>query len=300
MLACAPGSSAQASSTCPLPRGLRGVVGAEWTRPGELLMNRRLVLCASALAAAAIAFAYLPGSQDGEAAQSAALASSGPATPVDPLLPIRAVLEEGRQKAHPPRADVAQAAVQTEATTPDAAPPMLPRLGSLESAVQDVHRANPQLGTFYSLRTKAIRTSREQRHFRELLADPAMLAAAREDLLSAQRGGQEPMSQRSELERVLHIRYMASAANLEGNPNRQDAMAAMADVVMAELPSGLERDARGSLLGDKMELYQYLLLNDRARADDLMMRAKGSQLEPVLRSAMALIEPIDSATLPKK
>lgn len=263
-------------------------------------MNRRLAFYVLAIAVAALAFVSLLESQDGEAAQPVALVSPGPATPVDTLLPLRTVLEEGRQKAHPPRAAATQTAGEVTVTTPDVPLPTVPGPGSMESAVKDVQRANPQLGEFYSLRTKAIRTSREQRHYHELLADPAMLAAAREDLLSAQRGGQESMTQRAELKRILNIRYMASAANLEDNPNRQNAMAAMADVVMAELPPGLARDARGSLLGDKMELYQYLLLNDRARADDLMMRAKGSRLEPVLRSATALIEPIDSATVSKK
>lgn len=258
-------------------------------------MNRRLVFGAAILAAAAAAVLVSRVASPVDQASQPAIAPQPhpdePAPASGPLLPLRTVLDEGRQKAQHPRAAVAQ---------PSTPAPAAPSLGSVESAVHDVENANPQLGSFYALRTKALRTSGEQKQYRDQLSNRAMLAAARDGLLTAQRGGKEPMSQQGEIERILHIRYLSSVANMQAGDTRQDALNAMADVVLAELPAGLTSDARGSLLGDKVELYQYLLLNDRARADELMKRANGTPLVPVLLAAKGMIEPTDSAALPKK
>jgi hypothetical protein len=199
--------------------------------------------------------------------------SVAPARPGSPLLPLPAVFEEARHRAENPR--------DTWSAGSDE--------GSLDGALQRMQELNPRLGKFHTLRSKALRTSEEQQQYLDMLADPAMLAEAKNNLLAALQGAEMP--QEEELERVMQIRYMSSALTWEGNPQRDQVIASMTELVLAELPAGLVPEVRGSLLGDKVELYQYLLLNNPALADELMARVQGTKLEPVLLAAKRMIEP---------
>jgi hypothetical protein len=199
--------------------------------------------------------------------------SMRPAPAGRPLLALPVVLDEARHRADNPR--------DTWSAGRDE--------GSLDGALQRAQENNAALGRFHTLRGKALRTSEEQQRYLDMLSDPAMLAAARGNLLAALHGGET--TQEAELERVMQIRYLSSALTWEGNPQREQVLTAMIELVLAELPAGLPPEIRGSLLGDKMELFQYLVMNNPALADELMARVSGTRLEPVLLAARRMIEP---------
>jgi hypothetical protein len=258
-------------------------------------MNKRYAVAVLALAAIAIIVVSsrslrtetgdpspADGQDPGTEASSAQASPGEGATPVAPggtgkqLLPLPAVFEEARHKAENPR----------EAFSAGS------EAGSLDGALQRMQEINPRLGRFHTLRSKALRSSEEQQQYLDMLADPTMLAAVRDNLLEALKATE--FSQEEELERVMDIRYMSSAVTWEGNPQRDQVVASMTELVLAELPTGLPPEIRGSLLGDKMELYQYLVLNNPTLADELMARVKGSKLEPVLLAARRMIDPVNS------
>jgi hypothetical protein len=258
-------------------------------------MKKRYAIAVLALAVIAITVVSLQSSRTGtgdetsadgqnhrpEAATSQTSAgadsmSVAPAQSGRPLLQLPEVFEEARHRAENPR--------DTWSPGSDE--------GSLDGALQRMHENNPTLGKFHTLRSKALRTSEEQQQYLDMMADPAMLTAARNNLLAALQGTE--ITQEAELERVMQIRYLSSAMTWEGNPQRDQVVASMTELVLAELPVGLPPDVRGSLLGDKMELYQYLVLNNPALADELLARVKGTKLEPVLLAARKMIEPANS------
>lgn len=257
-------------------------------------MKKRFAIAALALAAIAIIVVSLrssrtepgdpspaegqdPGAQASTTQPSPGEGSTAASGGTDKqLLPLPAVFEEARHKAENPREAVSTGS----------------EAGSLDGALQRMQEANPRLGRFHTLRGKALRTSEEQQQYLDMLADPTMLAAARDNLLGALKATE--ISQEEELERVMQIRYMSSAVTWEGNPQRDQVIASMTELVLAELPTGLPPEIRGSLLGDKMELYQYLVMNNPALADDLLARVKGTKLEPVLLAARRMIDPANS------
>lgn len=261
-------------------------------------MKKRYLIAVLALAAVAIVVVSQRSSRT-EATEATAADGQNPSTEVSgstspgadstqvassqsgrPLLPLPTVFEEARHRADNPRDTWSAGSAD----------------GSLDGALQRMQENNPKLGKFHTLRSKALRTSDEQQQFLDMMADPAMLAAARGNLLDALQGAAS--TQEEELERVMQIRFLSSSASWEGNPQRDQAIASMTELVLAELPAGLPSDIRGSLLGDKVELYQYLVLNNPALADELMARVRGTKLEPVLLAARKMIEPANSDVPP--
>lgn len=258
-------------------------------------MKKRYLIAALALVAIPIIFFYFDASRSGDGggesangrasalksttdqASATASTSSETASQPRPLLPLPRLFEEARQQTENKR----------EPWSADSDE------GSLDGSIQRMLERNPELAKFYELRRKALRSSAEQQQYLDMMASPEILAGAKDNLLAALHGTE--ITQEGEMERVMHVRYLSSALTWEDNPQRDQVIASINEVLLAELPSGLPSDLRGSVLGDKVELYQYLLLTNPDIADEIMARAKNTKLENVLLAARRMIQPADEA-----
>ena len=157
-----------------------------------------------------------------------------------------------------------------------------PEVG-LDDTMAEVLDSDPKLRKFYDLRQKALRTSVEQQAYFEIVSDEKLIAEAREDLLAGAKSAE--VDQGEELKRLQRIQYLNSALAWEDNPQRAAALEAVMAVVLAEIPEGAVQAVKGSTLGDKFDLFQILMMSDRAQAEALLAKARGTALEQILRLA---------------
>lgn len=233
-------------------------------------------LCASA--GLVTAYLLLAGSPaEPTLAAAPPVASAPPPSPLSPpaggsaaagkqLLTMQQLFAEGRSKI----GDGQQAETAAEATP-------------LDAALETVLAADPVLRRFFELRKKALRTKPEQRDYQDMLADEELIREAQDELLSAYADGE--VDQSEELRRLQRIQYLNAALAWKDNPARQAALASVLDVLLADVPLTMGKAAKGSVLGDKFDLYQHLLLSDPDRAEALLVQVRGTRAERALRLA---------------
>lgn len=232
-----------------------------------------LVACAS------LGFVFWPapaGDPEGAGARRGALARG--ASPGKQLLTIPELYRAGWAKARPGDAPGA------------AADP------GLDGRIAELLASDPQLQKFYNLRRKALRTSTEQQDYLGMIADARLIAEARQDLLSAASGLE--LDQENELRRLQRIQYLNSALAWADNPRRAEVVRTVTDVLLAEVPRAAPSSAKGSMLGDKLDLFQILMMSDRAEAEALLTRARGTPLEKVFELAWSTGAPPREAAVP--
>jgi hypothetical protein len=154
---------------------------------------------------------------------------------------------------------------------------------SVEEAVGQALDADPQLRKFYNLRRKALRTSAEQQEYLAMISDPKQIDEARDDLLAAVH--QPDVEQVEEVRRLQHIQYLNSALAWPDNPARARALGAVSDVISQDVPRDTARPVVGSVLGDKFDLFQLLVMTDREHARALLAQAQGTTRATVLQLA---------------
>jgi hypothetical protein len=180
------------------------------------------------------------------------------------LLPVDKLMSEARAKAGPTSGP--------EATT-----------WSVEEAVGQALDADPQLRAFYNLRRKALRTAAEQQEYLAMISDAKRIDEARDDLLAAVQ--QRDVEQVEEVRRLQHIQYLNSALAWSENPARTRALGAVTDVINQDVPHGTAKPVVGSVLGDKFDLFQLLVVTDREHARALLDQAQGTTRATVLQLA---------------
>jgi hypothetical protein len=166
---------------------------------------------------------------------------------------------------------------------------------TLVKLVESVLNSDRELAEFYKLREKALRTKAEKQRYKEILADPIRIQAAKEELLEATETD-EDMSQEDEIRRLLQLRYLKSALDWADNPRHGDALDSIKDVLFAELPATMPESRRGSVLGDKIDLYQHLLIGHPKQAQMLKQEAMGTKHEAIFALAEKILNsPVEAA-----
>ncbi len=234
------------------------------------------LVASAALVAATLLLAGSPAEQQAPSAPPVASASppSPPSAPAaaaaadqrKELLTMQQLFAEGRAKI----GDGQESAAGAEASP-------------LDGALEVVLAGDPVLRRFFELRKKALRTKAEQRDYQEMLADEELIREAQDELLSAYSDGD--VDQSEELRRLQRIQYLNAALAWKENPARQAALTSVLDVLLADVPVSMGKAVKGSVFGDKFDLYQHLLLSDPDRAKALLAQVRGTRAERVLRLA---------------
>jgi hypothetical protein len=186
--------------------------------------------------------------------------------PTRPVFTMAQLYEEGRVKA---------------GAKPDQAKATSNR--SIDDTVADVLDTDPVLSKFHELRRKALRTSIEQQEYLAMISNKQLIANARADLLASI--SRTELDQHEEVLRLQRIQFLNSALAWEDNPERAEAVEAVSAVVMMDVPSTLSNEAKGSVLGDKFDLFQLLMLSDPTQAEALLANARGTSMEKIVQLA---------------
>ena len=152
-----------------------------------------------------------------------------------------------------------------------------------EDALRSALSTDKELALFKLLSDKALRTSEEERQYLKLISDPARILVAKRDLLSV------APSQESEMKRIIQVKFLANSYFWKDNPEGVLTHQTISDVLLYEFPADTTTEVLKSLYGDKIELYQYLLMGDPPEAAEILTRATGTPLEKVFRLAAGLI-----------
>lgn len=214
------------------------------------------------------------------ATASSALAPAAK-SPARPPLTMEQLFAEGRAKISEPES---KAGDETAAPpSPSGTPEAPPEPTALDRELEATLAADPVLRRFYNLRKKALRSKIEQAEYQALLADESLLQEAKAEL--AEGYSAEALDQSEELRRLQRIQYLNAALAWTDNPARGVALSSIESLLLAEIPAGLPKAVRGSLMGDKFDLYQHLMLADPERAKALLALASGTGSEKVLELA---------------
>jgi hypothetical protein len=240
--------------------------------------NKLVVLAILTIGLGALLFVVLRGSPE-EVHKPPAVAVAPIKPPGRNPLTLSQLFKEGRAKA----GEAVEPEPDTGASTP-----------GIEESVGELLDSDPQLRKFYNLRRKAVRTSAEQQDYLAMISDAKIIDDARKDLLAA--ASSKEVDQVEELKRLERIKFLNSALAWEDNPERTRALGAVTEVVMQQVPGGAPKDVIGSVMGDKFDLFQLLMLSDPDQAKALLAKAQGTSAEKILQLAWTT----GSADAPKK
>jgi hypothetical protein len=211
------------------------------------------------------------GSKHGpQAPQTATISTERTPTAQRRLFTMNQLFAEGQSKAGIGHAGKHDAAKDTPAMSSP----------GLDDVVAEMLDSDPQLRKFYNLRRKAVRTSAEQQDYLAMISDAKLIADARKDLLEAVSA--TDIDQAEELRRLQRIQFLNSALAWEDNPERAKALEAVTTVILADLPSGASKSVTGSVLGDKFDLFQLLMLSEPEQAKTLLAKVQGTPAERIL------------------
>lgn len=156
---------------------------------------------------------------------------------------------------------------------------------TIQGIADMVLHSDPDLAAFRQLRRKALRTKDEQRRYHEMLQDRTRIAQAKLDLLEP-----DPTpSEEEELNRIYQVNYLASALAWEQNPERAYIVDSIREILFSPITSEPTPEQRKSLLGDRMELFQYLTVTDPKEASAIRDEVKGTPLEQVFFHAEGML-----------
>lgn len=219
-------------------------------------------------------------------------AAAEPAALRDPLaggerathapLTMAQLFAEGRAKISDPSA---KPSADDAAAPPSPARPTQQEQGPspLDRELEATLSADPVLRRFHNLRKKALRSKAEQAEYQALLADEALIDEAKTELSESYAASS--LDQSDELRRLQRVQFLNAALAWAENPARAAALASIESLLLADIPTTVPKEVRGSLLGDKFDLYQHLLLADPARAKALLALASGTSSEKILELA---------------
>jgi hypothetical protein len=174
-----------------------------------------------------------------------------------------------------------QAKADTRADSPG--PSQVRSGGRINDSIAEVLETDDDLQAFHKLRQKALRSATEQQEYLAMISDKELIMHARRDLLTAMASAK--LDQHDELKRLLRIQFLNSALAWRENPERARAVEAASAVIMADLPGDAANDLKGSMLGDKFDLFQLLLDTDLEHAKSLLAEVRGTPSEKILQFA---------------
>jgi hypothetical protein len=116
--------------------------------------------------------------------------------------------------------------------------------------------------------------------YRAFLSDPAMLEKVKDDLLFPEEVRETLVGN---TKRLIEIDYLHDALAWSENPNREEIVDTIADVILADnFRDELGMDMRISLAGNKRELYALLHEFARDRTASLVDEARGSRVQSLV------------------
>ena len=145
---------------------------------------------------------------------------------------------------------------------------------------QKLFKKEPKLAQFDFFREHVLPDSNMRNDYHELLADKAMLAQVRQDLLYSM---ESKDSMESNVKRLMEVDYLREAMNWKDHPDRKDVLSEVESIILedsfnAQMPMSVKR----SITASKLELYELLSNQDPARALALVDQARGTRLEKML------------------
>jgi hypothetical protein len=159
--------------------------------------------------------------------------------------------------------------------------------GEPETAISRARDAviagHPDIAEYRRLRGKALPTTEQRERLRAMLADPALIDAAKGDLCAT-----EPsLTDEGQYKRMSRADFLDAALEWHDNPARASVLEAVEEAIFAPNIGGARPiELQRSLAGDKMELFMSLLDRDPARAEEIAARARGTNLERLLSYVM--------------
>jgi hypothetical protein len=146
---------------------------------------------------------------------------------------------------------------------------------------QQLFKKEPKLGEFDSFREHVLPDSATREAYRKLLADEAMLAQVKDDLLHPK---DLKDTTATNVKRLMQIDYLRESLAWKDNPKREKVMDAVAGIISEDsFAPGMPADVKRSLAASKMELFEIFSGHDAARTAALVEQAKGTRQEKLVQ-----------------
>ena len=160
--------------------------------------------------------------------------------------------------------------------------------GEFTQLIERALDASDGLKKFHGLTAKALRTSAENKEYYAILSDVGQIQNAVEELLNSE------VSQENEIRRVVAVQYLVSAVAWDDNPERDEALAAVNEVLLTVPGADVPIAHQQSLYGDKIEMFQYMLGAAPQEAEHIKSAAQGTRMERFLWVAERMVTPQDA------
>jgi hypothetical protein len=145
---------------------------------------------------------------------------------------------------------------------------------------QQIFKKDPQLAQFDYFREHVLLDSATREDYRKLLADKAMIARTRDELIHPQI---TKVAMPTTVKRLMQIDYLREAMDWQQHPQRSELLGDVERIILedsftAEMPPDVKR----ALAATKLELFEILYKQDASRAQALVEKARGTRLEKML------------------
>ena len=150
----------------------------------------------------------------------------------------------------------------------------------LAGDIRKILANDAQLNTFMYYHRRPLLDDAALAAYHKFLADPAVLAAMKHDLLYPEEARPD---QASNIKRLMKIDYLRAALEWKDNPSRETVIAATSEIITTDnYPAGMAADMKLSLSGNKMELFQLLSETAPQQLASVIVATKGTRLEPLI------------------
>ncbi len=145
---------------------------------------------------------------------------------------------------------------------------------------QKLFKAEPKLAQFDYFREHVLLDSATREDYRKLLADKAMRAQTRDELLHPR---DAKVSMQTQVKRLMQIDYLREAMAWGEHPDRPEVLSDVERIILEDsFSASMAPDVKRALAASTMELFELLSEQDPARAQALVERARGTRLEKML------------------
>lgn len=171
-----------------------------------------------------------------------------------------------------PKSAAASAAPPTAAAATPELPAMMPA-----ELMEQILKEDKKLGNFMYYHKRVLLDESGRNEYRKFLADPELMKAFAKDLMAPGQGEVQP---KEHYHRLMQTDYFEAALNWKENPQRQQVIELVGNIILEDnFSSGQGSDRRQMLAGGKMELYRLMYEADMSKALDLVAQAKGTRME---------------------
>jgi hypothetical protein len=143
--------------------------------------------------------------------------------------------------------------------------------------IDQVLKEDKKLGNFMYYHKHVLLDEPRRDEYRKLLSDPELMKAMAKDLMAPGQGEVEP---KEHYHRLMQVDYFEAALNWQDNPQRQQVIELVGNVILEDnFSTGQDINRKQMLAGGKMELYRLMYEADVSKALDLVAQAKGTPME---------------------